>query len=482
MGDRPMGFGDPEPDDAPEPDDEPAGEPVAGGGADPNPFAELFGAGDPEGLARALQAAGAGQIDAAQVQAMIGQVQRLLATPGDGGPVNWQLAGDVARQVVSEHGDPSVSLTEQRATDEALRLADTWLTEHTTLPAAGTRTLAWSRAEWVEGTRPVWRRLVEPVAESVATAMTDAMTRQAPPELAGQLGGPLGDLFAGSAGQMMRQVGGSVFGLQVGQAIGALATEIVSGTEIGLPLVQDGTVVLLPAGVAAFGEGLDIPVPEVRLYLALREAARSRLFAHVPWLSASLLGAVEEYARGITIDTARIEAVMREADPADPAALQQALAGGLFEPERTAVQQAALDRLETMLALLEGWVEVVTDSAGTTLPHAEALRETVRRRRAIGGPAEQTFAALVGLELRPRRLRDAAALWSLIGRARGIEGRDDVWSHPDLMPTADDLDDPLGYGERAARSQSESADVDAALERLLADTDDRPPEPPRGDR
>ncbi|GAB3591229.1 zinc-dependent metalloprotease [Angustibacter peucedani] len=461
MSDRPMGFGPSDPDD--EPDRGSDGRDEGAGGSPADPFAAFLGGGDPEQLAQMLQAAGAGDVDADQVRQMMAQVQRMMATPGDGGPVNWQLAGDIARQVVSEHGDASVGAVERREVDDALRLADTWLAEHTTLPSAGTRTHAWSRAEWVEGTRPVWRRLVEPVAESVGTAMADALGKQAPAELAG----PLGAAFSGQAGAMMRQIGGSVFGMQVGQAVGTLATEIVSGTEIGLPLVEDGAVVLLPAGVRAFGEGLDVPLDEVRLYLALREAARSRLFAHVPWLSSSLLGAVEDYARGITIDTDRIESALREADPSDAAAMQQALSSGLFEPERTPVQQAALDRLETMLALLEGWVEVVTDDAAAALPHAGALRETVRRRRAIGGPAEQTFSALVGLELRPRRLRDAAALWQVIGRSLGVEGRDAVWSHPDLMPTADDLDDPMGYAERRAEADAGSADVDAAIERLL---------------
>jgi putative hydrolase len=220
--------------------------------------------------------------------------------------------------------------------------------------------------------------------------------------------------------------------------------------------------------VAAFGEGLDVPADEVRLYLAVREAARSRLFAHVPWLSSSLLGAVEEYARGISIDTDRIESALREADPSDAEAMQQALASGLFEPERTPSQQMALNRLETSLALLEGWVEVVTDDAAAALPHASALRETVRRRRAIGGPAEQTFSALVGLELRPRRLRDAAALWRVIGDARGVAGRDAVWAHPDLMPSAEDLDDPMGYAERTADADADSAAVDEAIEKLLS--------------
>jgi putative hydrolase len=471
MANRPMGFG-PAGNDPEDRDDEGAQGPHGGSqgpSGDPmDPLAQLMGqlmgSGDPAQLARALEAAGAGGVDPAQLSAMVAQVQRMLSTPGGGGPVNWQLAHDVARQQVSEAGDASVGAAERRAVDEALRLADVWLAERTTLPAAGARALAWSRAEWVEGTWPVWQRLVEPVAESVAAAMSAAVTGQTPPELAGL---PM----LGQAEQMMRQVGGSVFGLQVGQAVAGLAGEVVSGTDIGLPLVEVSALALLPANVAAFGEGLDVPADEVRLYLALREAARSRLFAHVPWLGPYLLGAVEDYARGISIDTGMIEQVVRDADPTDPASMQQAISSGLFEPHDTPAQQAALQRLETALALVEGWVDVVVSSAAAPLPHAEGLRETVRRRRASGGPAEATFAALVGLELRPRRIRDAATLWTVIEQARGLEGRDAVWAHPDLLPTPVDLDDPMGFAERRADADAGSADMDAAIEALLSGSD-----------
>jgi putative hydrolase len=184
---------------------------------------------------------------------------------------------------------------------------------------------------------------------------------------------------------------------------------------------------------------------------------------------------VESYARGISIDTARIEEAVRDVDATDPQALQQALSSGVFEPERTPAQQAALDRLETALALVEGWVDEVTHAAASAqLPHAAGLRETMRRRRAAGGPAEHTLASLVGLELRPRRLRDAATLWSTLQDARGLEGRDAVWEHPDLLPTGQDLDDPAGFASRRGDAEAASADVDAALEELLRGEDPGP--------
>jgi putative hydrolase len=258
--------------------------------------------------------------------------------------------------------------------------------------------------------------------------------------------GGLGAL--GGLGDMMRRIGGMMVGGQTGAAVGALAEEVVSSTDVGLPLGPAGTAALLPAGVAAFGSGLEVSEDEVRLFLALREAAHHRLFAHVPWLRARLLGAVEDYARGIKVDTEALREAMPQIDPTNPEALSEALSSGaaLFTPEDTPEQKIALARLETMLALVEGWVATVVDAAaGNRLPQAGALAEAIRRRRASGGPAERTFATLVGLELRPRRLREAAAIWAGLTAERGMSGRDAVWAHPDLLPTAEDFDDPDGF-------------------------------------
>jgi putative hydrolase len=250
---------------------------------------------------------------------------------------------------------------------------------------------------------------------------------------------------------VMNQVGGLMFGGQVGQALGELAKEVVSASDVGLPLGPDGIAALLPESVRELGAGLDIPLDEIRLFVALREAAHQRLFSHVPWLKAHLLAAVRSYAEGITVDTARFEELAAGLDPNDPEAMQRAIGEGLFQPSSSPTQDAALNRLETALALVEGWVDTVTAAAAAnTLPSFAALQETMRRRRATGGPAERTFASLVGLELRPRRLREAATLWQTMTDQRGVDARDAVWSHPDLMPGSDDLDDPGGWVERGA--------------------------------
>jgi putative hydrolase len=205
------------------------------------------------------------------------------------------------------------------------------------------------------------------------------------------------------------------------------------------------------------------------------------LFTHVPWLRQRLLATVEEFAHGIQVDTSALEQLAGQVDPSNPASIEEAMSSGLLEPKTTPEQEAALTRLETLLALVEGWVDiVVADAVGDRLPGAEALRETLRRRRATGGPAEQTFATLVGLELRPRRMRAASALWKLVGDQHGMDKRDGLWSHPDLIPTAQDLDDPMEFSERlGTRTDLDDLDPIAELERTREQgdeaDDDTPP-------
>jgi putative hydrolase len=393
-------------------------------------------------------------------------LQKLMSWTG--GPVNWDLAEEVATGAIKDDDRP-VTAEETREVADAGRLADLWLDPLTTLPAGSAEPQAWSRTGWLAGTLASWRQLVDPVAARVTAAMGGALQQglagqDLPPEIAGMMQGLGPNPFAG----VMQQVGGLVFGAQVGQALGALAAEVLSSTEVGIPL---GRSALLPANVAAFAEGLEVPLDEVRLYLALREAAHQRLFGHVPWLKAHLFDAVDAYARGIEVDPQAIEQAVGSFDPTNPESVQEALGSGLFELEPTEAQKAALGRLETALALVEGWVDLVVDAAAAgKLPHAVQLRETVRRRRATGGPAEQTFATLVGLQLRPRRLREAAELWAAVTAARGLEGRDALWAHPDLLPGPSDLDDPAGW---AGVPGAEPTDWDAGLRALDKDLDGR---------
>ena len=419
MTDVPFGFGPHRDDDEP-----------GSGSSGPD---DLTGLGLPGFGLPGMPGAGGIPEDLAGKVPLFAALQQLLSAQS--GPVNWDLARQIAVSALAT-GHRAPSPVERSQVAEAVRLADLWLDPATPLPSGVTAVEAWSRVEWVERTLPAWSALCDPVASRVVGAMSEMV----PDEAAAQAGPLLG---------MVGQVGGLMFGAQVGQALAKLAGEVLSSTDVGLPLGPAGVAALLPDNVAAFGTGLGRPADEVRLFLALRETAYHRLFGHVPWLRQRLFDAVDAYARGIKVDKDAIERAMAEVDPQDPESMQRALQGGMFEPSVTPEQQTALARLETLLALVEGWVDdVVATAADGRLPGADALRETLRRRRATGGPAEQIFATLVGLELRPRRLREAATLWRTLREQRGISGRDEVWKHPDLLPGGDDLDDPEGFVRR----------------------------------
>jgi len=426
------------------------------------------------GFADAMRRTGVDPSDPSLLATLQSQLGSVFGAQADVSGLD--TAKDVARKVVSAGKDRAVSAARQREVAEAVRVAQLWIDPVTTLDAPAGEGVAWSRAEWVDATMPTWHALVDPVAQGVVRAVADSLKRQVD-----RLGG-LGQLPEGlssvpglDVSALMRQVqpalerlAGSMFSAQIGHAVGTLAGDVLSGTEVGLPLLRTQDVVLMPAKIEEFAEGLEIDSGEVRLYLAVREAARTRLFAAVPWLGPQLEAAVRDYARHIRIDTDAIEESLRSVDVNDLSALQQALSNNpIFAPTPTPAQQQALTRLETSLALVEGWVDLVTEQATAAhLPHVDALGEAVRRRRA-GGPAEKTFSGLVGLELRPRRLKDAKNLWAALQDAGGLDFRDGPWEHPDIAPTAVDLDDPLGFVEKRRGGGAGDA-MDSAIDALLS--------------
>lgn len=448
MPDQPFGFsaGD-------DPEGEKHGKKDPQSGSGPSDPLGAFGMGGEFGMG-----------DLGQIFTQLGQMFSSAGTVMAGGktsgPVNYELAKRVATSSIGFVA-PIPAGTDTAIAD-AVHLAETWLDGATALPAGTTRAVGWRPNDWVDNTLDTWKRLCDPMAEQIASVWASSL-----PEEAKSMAGPLM--------AMMSQMGGMAFGSQLGQALGRLSREVLTSTDIGLPLGPKGVAALLPDAVESFASGLEQPRSEILTFLGAREAAHHRLFSHVPWLSSQVLGAVEAYAKGMQIDMSGIEELARDFNPAtlsDPAAIENLLGQGVFEPKATPAQQQALERLETLLALIDGWVQVVVTAAlGDRLPGTAALSETLRRRRATGGPAEQTFATLVGLELRPRKLREAAALWERLTQAAGVDARDGVWQHPDLLPDADDLDDPAGFIDRVIGG--DTSGIDEAIAKL----EDGPEEP-----
>ncbi|WNM26751.1 zinc-dependent metalloprotease [Demequina capsici] len=416
---------------------------------------------DPQALA---QASGMGT-SPAMMDHVLRQIRTLLSQSA-GEDVNWQLAHDVARGLAAQGGDPTVTAHVAAEHRAIVSEAELWLDAATDLDPSRLEPRVWSRAEWVEATLPTWRSLAGPVAVSVSQALGSVLGR----DLAGadDPDDPANALLGEQGRAMISSVSPTVCGMHVGQAAGEMAREAFGGTDLGIPLLPEPRVAIVPKAVEDFAHGLEgVDEHEVKAFLALREAAHVRLFQAAPWLQASLHSLIERYSQGIRIDADALDEAVRDAGYGDPAKLQKALTRGIFAPEHSDEQSATLESIETLLALVEGWVQDVTmRAAAPHLASLSQLSEMMRRRRAAGGPAEDTFATLLGLELRPRRMRDAAAMWAALASKAGPSARDEVWSHPDLLPTAEDLEDWSAWVERRVSGDTVD-DMDRELERLL---------------
>ncbi|WP_114855806.1 zinc-dependent metalloprotease [Brachybacterium sp. YJGR34] len=436
--------------------------------------------------------------DPAQLRAAAAQMQSMFAAQGDS-PVNWQMAEDIARRTAAGYaglpgaeapagspGDPSPGESEIAELRQAAQVARLWLDPVIAIDVPSTELGVFGRGTWLLRTLPRWKSIVEPVAKYMAGAIGEAIAAQM--GQLGEAGIPGMPTPDGDPAGMMERIGGTMFGVQFGHAIGALAREVCGTTDLALPLGRDGEPALVAANVADLISENSLDAGAARIFLAAREIAHTALFAAAPWLGRALFSAIEDYARGITLDLDALDEMVRGLDLSDPEALQAKRPEEMFVFTRRASQERALEELATTLALVEAWVDHVTTQAlEGKLPDLEAMREVLRRRRASGGPAEQMLSSTIGIELRPRRVREALSWWDSVLATEGETGREAKWEHPDLLPTAE----VLSGRPQAPRTDASAEEVDgladvtlpedfdAQLERLLSGDDSS--EAPRED-
>jgi len=374
-------------------------------------------------------------IDPAEIGKLLSQLGQMMQGAGNA-PVGWDAAVNMARTNIVQAGDPSLSDSEKKVVNTNVQLAQTWLNGVTSVPAASSSSKAWCRSEWIEETVGTWKKIVDPVAQRVQNSMNNSL-----PNLPGMDESQqeiLKPLLAA-----LKPMSAAMFSMQISNGIAALSSEVLCLTDIGIPLGDTTTPALIPRNIKDFASGLQVNESEIIAFVSLRESAASRLFSSVTWLAPTLLGAIEEYSSQINVDNNKIAEMMSQIDPTNPNSIQEALSGGLFEPQINKTQSAALIRIERLLALIEGWVyEVVNIAASGRLPGIGSMQEAMIRRRAVGGPAEKTFGALIGLELRPKLIREAADFWNKQTLTFGTNVRDNLWNHPDLLPSIEDLQDP----------------------------------------
>jgi putative hydrolase len=370
------------------------------------------------------------------------------------------LVRDTAKKFATAQGSAPIGANDVAEVEQAISIAELWLNDATFFPQSpNSGSVALARTDWVDTTLAGWQTTVEPLAIGLSSAIGELLN-QAQGESDSQdnpfgAGNPFGQgnmqIPIGMISALLNSFIGTLVATQLGQAIGGLSGKVTGAHDVGLPLIDGAYPTLVPQNIKQWATDLDIPMDEIRIFHALREAAIARLFAHNPWLVSYIRTAITDYGKGINIDMDAIQEQAQQAlesgngfDPTNPESLNIALNDGIFTPQETPAQRAALTKLETALALIDGWSEeVVALAAGDRLPNLGALQETLRRGRATSAPAQQLFSSLFGLQVSPRLAREASAFWKQVREIKDVEARDRIWSG--ILPTADDLLTPESF-------------------------------------
>lgn len=363
---------------------------------------------------------------------------RFSQSPVEGeSAVDWDLAKNRALEVVKKKdaepdGVSLGQLAKQFEPDaaQAFKIASLWLAATSELAATLTPK-SLSRDLWVLDALPLFQELAEPIAEGMASALGENLGELLPEEFAS---------FASSASSMLRRAGASLFALQLGSALGHFALDAIVAGEVGIPISERPGVVVPNAVI--FAKSLDLPEDQLLLFLALRELALHSLFAKSGWLREQIVNQVREYAAGLRIDGEQLREFAESATQLSGEDLAANLSAAALIAPRSDIQLQAIERIEFMLALIEGWVDSTAQAAAARLPALPQISEAIRRRRVAGGIGEKTFETLLGLELRPRLLRESAAMWTRLAEKLGRPAADRLWSHPDLLPSPSEVIDP----------------------------------------
>ena len=398
-------------------------------------------------------------------QQMFSQLQSMLFGGGaPTGPVNWDLARRAAFQLAAD-GDRNPTDEEVRATTEAFLLAEHWLDEGS-LPApteSGTVHVV-RRTGWVDAALEAMRPVVEPVAAASTRALTQLADDQSPEDLSRALEGlPPGfaQMLEGmDLSAMLRPLGATLAGMQVGQVVGQLSRQLLGQYDLGIPTAPRAQAVRIAVNAADVFDGWELDPREVEVSLALHEAAHRRLFHAVPWLQAHVHSLIAQFANGTHVDPEQLQGMAEEmmlgVDPSDPESLQRAMEqAAAFRLQPTSEQQRVLDRLQGVVCLVQAWARHEVDRAAAgRLTQTARIEEILRRRRATVGDGEALLAQLLGLDLKPDDEQVGDVFVDTVAAGQGTDGLRDALAHPENLPDRDELEDPSRWLLRMAAADA----------------------------
>ncbi len=340
--------------------------------------------------------------------------------------IDWILAERIATYVAgSGNGKtPTVDLAALAAVSEERVSAYTGLEPLRPLPEPE----GIGRREWVTSNIGAMRVLLDPVLERTTKSL-------------------------GALRPAIELAMGFTLTTEVGVVLGYLAQRVLGQYELVLldEAVEDRPprllFVLPNLGEAVTNFGAD--EQEFMTWVTLHEVTHAVQFAGVPWLQGHVAGLVQELLRTAEL---RIEAPrkLRLPSGAELRRIVDALRhGDLISVVTDESERATLDRVQAVMAVIEGHAEHVMDAvAPDLLPSLPRLRAAIDRRRRSQKGLSRLLARLLGLDMKLRQYERGKYFCDAIVRARGVEALHHVFSSPEALPTLTELEDPAAWLNR----------------------------------
>ena len=362
---------------------------------------------------------------------MFGDLARLFSRQG---PVNWDVARQTAMWLATDgQPQPNVDPLERIRLEELVRVADLQVSTFTGLStsiAGGILSvLPVTRGDWALHSLEAYRPFLERLAKSLSSADDGGEAVDAPEKLLGDLGKMLGPVL---------------LGMQSGFMLGHLARRALGQYDLPLPRLPADQLLVVPANLDAFADQWSLAPDDLRLWVCLHEVTHHAVLGR-PHVRSRLENLINEYVSRFEVDPAALETSLGNLDPTDMAGLQAVLGNPetLLGAVRSPGQQETLSRIETLTAVIEGYVDHVMDSIGRGLIGSYGqLTEALRRRRVEADDGERFAARLLGLELgRGQYERGANFVRGVVERA-GEDGLARLWQSARELPTPAELDAP----------------------------------------
>ena len=363
------------------------------------------------------------------------EIQRILASSK--GPVNVEMASQVAIALATQEGDAAPDTRRARALSDAVHDAELVLAGYTRLPVDEPATVhTTSRADWTRATLGAWAWLFEHVAAKLAGGMgaSGESEEASPAGLGAALGG----------------IAPLLVGIQVGTLVGRLAHDVVGRYDHPIPRDDDGDLLFVDPNVARLASDYGFDEDAFVRWLALGSAARHLVIGQASWIARYWRSLVVEVVDAMEIDVGELQSRMMDLQTQGPAALQEGLGDGAALPlVPTDRHRRALGRLRSFLAAVEGYARHAGGAvAGAVGGPATQIDEGMARHRLKGNEAEAMLKSLLGVSF-DRDLETAGTTFcAAVVQLKGIEALNRMWAAPDNLPSYDEIKDPFAWIER----------------------------------